>query len=321
MRRDTTKVRLVCSLAAVVLCTMPLATAGAQSQGDSTPRATGTTKTIPGSVEFSGNVGVGTAPAPATDTTDRLEVGGRISGTSQAATAGGAGGLYGYVHNTDPTRYTDPTNTADEAPVTGGAGIFARTSDQAVDNTWSGYDFQSASDSSGFVGAGIAGQYPLLSQGSYATNLLFLNSDGVNFTEKMRIDSAGHVGIGTQTPANNLEVGAGKTTLADAWTVRSSRRFKTNIRPLDGALQKVEELQGVSYDRKDTGRHEIGVVAEDVAQVVPEVVSRDANTDAVEGVDYSRLAALLIEAVKTEQIEIRELKAQIEELTSSSAPH
>ncbi len=73
----------------------------------------------------------------------------------------------------------------------------------------------------------------------------------------------------------------------------------------------------MSYDRKVDGKHEIGVVAEDVAQIVPEVVSHDPNTDEVQGVDYSRLAALLVEAVKSQQAEIQQLKAQMKGLRSN----
>ena len=141
----------------------------------------------------------------------------------------------------------------------------------------------------------------------------------VNNRDLIFLPGTGNVGIGTTTPANTLEVVAGGTTLADAWTVRSSRRFKTNIQPLEGALEKVEQLQGVSYDRKSDGRHEIGVIAEDIDHVVPEVVSRDPRTKEVQGVDYARLAALLIEAVKSQQAEIQQLKVQIEQVTSSSA--
>src|SRR6266566_3710418 len=111
----------------------------------------------------------------------------------------------------------------------------------------------------------------------------------------------GLVGIKNSNPHAALDVGVGWSTLADAWITRSARRFKTNIQPLDGALEKVEHLQGVSYERKADGKHEIGVVAEDVDQVVPEVVSRDPKTKQVQGVDYSKLAALLIEAVKSQQ--------------------
>jgi len=132
--------------------------------------------------------------------------------------------------------------------------------------------------------------------------------------------SGGNVGIGESSPAHTLEIKVGGTTLADAWSVRSSRRFKTDIRPLAGALEKVEQLQGVSYNRKDDGKHEIGVVAEEVDKVIPEVVSRNPETNEVQGVDYSRLVALLIEAVKTQEAEIHQLRAQVEELRSNSVP-
>ena len=136
----------------------------------------------------------------------------------------------------------------------------------------------------------------------------------------LAVPKHGFVGIGTASPSNTLEVVAGGTTLADAWTVRSSRRFKTNIRPLEGALEKIEQLQAVSYQRKSDGRHEIGVLAEDVDQVLPEVVARDPETNEVQGVDYSRLAALLIEAVKSQQVEIQQLQAQVLQL-QANAPH
>jgi len=129
--------------------------------------------------------------------------------------------------------------------------------------------------------------------------------------------SGGNVGIGTSTPTATLEIGAGHTTLADSWITRSSRRFKTNIQPLDGALEKIGQLQGVSYERRADGKREIGVVAEDVDQVVPELVSRDPETKEVQGVDYARLTALLIEAVKSQQAEIEQLRIQVLQLTSN----
>jgi hypothetical protein len=118
-----------------------------------------------------------------------------------------------------------------------------------------------------------------------------------------------------------LIVEPGSPTLADAWTTRSSRRFKTDIQPLAGALQKVKQMQGVSYKRKSDGKQEIGVIAEDVAQVVPEVVFRNSKSQEVEGLDYSRLTALLIEAVKTQQSEIQDLRKQVKQLKRNLAKH
>jgi len=129
--------------------------------------------------------------------------------------------------------------------------------------------------------------------------------------------TGGKVGVGTSNPTAGFEVGAGHSTLADSWITRSSRRFKTNIQPLVGALKTIEQLQGVSYQRKADAKHEIGVIAEDVDQVVPELVFRDPDTKQVQGVDYSRLTALLIEAIKSQQGEIQQLKAQVVEIKSN----
>ena len=119
------------------------------------------------------------------------------------------------------------------------------------------------------------------------------------------------VGIGTNKP-NLLTLGQGfGPSIADGWTTYSSRRWKTNIQPLHNALAMVEQLRGVSYDLKDSGKHEIGVIAEEVGEVVPEVVSYEENGKDARGVDYSRLTALLIEATKQQQVLIRKQQAQI----------
>jgi hypothetical protein len=125
------------------------------------------------------------------------------------------------------------------------------------------------------------------------------------------------VGIGTATPSNVLTIaqGAGQA-ISDGWAVYSSRRWKTNIHTLEGALDKVERLRGVSYDLQANGKHEVGVIAEEVGAVVPEVVTWDKNGRDAQSVDYSRLTALLIEAAKEQQSLIREQQEQIARLTS-----
>jgi hypothetical protein len=123
------------------------------------------------------------------------------------------------------------------------------------------------------------------------------------------------VGIGTTSPTNLLTLGRGfGPSIADGWTTYSSRRWKTNIQPLHDALGMVEQLRGVSYDMKDSDKHEIGVIAEEVGAVVPEVVSYEENGKDARGVDYSRLTALLIEAVKQQQQQIKTQQRQIARL-------
>lgn len=118
------------------------------------------------------------------------------------------------------------------------------------------------------------------------------------------------VGIGTATPSSVLTIaqGAGHP-VSDGWETFSSRRWKTNIQTLHGALGKVEQLRGVSYDLKANGKHEVGVIAEEVGAVVPELVSYEENGKDARSVDYSRLTVLLIEATKEQQQEIQHQQA------------
>lgn len=129
-------------------------------------------------------------------------------------------------------------------------------------------------------------------------------------------ENGGNVGIGISNPANILTVrqGAGPA-IADGWVTYSSRKWKTDIQPLDGALDKVGRLQGVTFSWKSSGKHDIGLIAEEVASVVPELVAFDDASKDAKGIDYSRLTALLVEAIKEQQTEISELKGRIENLT------
>ena len=128
------------------------------------------------------------------------------------------------------------------------------------------------------------------------------------------------VGIDVGDPSNILTVlkGGGQA-IADGWETYSSRRWKTNIKTLPDALSKVEQLRGVSYDLKDSGKHEIGVIAEEVGKIVPEIVTYEGNGNDARGVDYSRLTALLIEAVKQQQTQIALQQRQIHQLRQLAA--
>jgi len=120
----------------------------------------------------------------------------------------------------------------------------------------------------------------------------------------------GNVGIGITTPTEKLHVIG--NALANAHTTPSSRRWKTNIKTIEGALDKVQSLRGVTYDWKADGKHDIGLIAEEVGKVIPEVVAYEENGVDAKSVDYPRLVAVLIEAVKEQQDVIDHLKAENE---------
>jgi hypothetical protein len=111
--------------------------------------------------------------------------------------------------------------------------------------------------------------------------------------------------IGGQTIAGNL-------TLSGTLTINSDARLKENLTPLTGALDKVKALTGYNYNRIGSETLEMGVVAQEVQKVAPELVLED--KEGTLSVAYQNMVALLIEAVKEQSAEIAALKEQVEEL-------
>ncbi|MGE5084965.1 MAG: tail fiber domain-containing protein, partial [Bacillota bacterium] len=128
--------------------------------------------------------------------------------------------------------------------------------------------------------------------------------------------SSGNVGIGTTTPGYKLDVngdaniasgsalrfGGTQVCTSAGCTSSSDRNLKENIQPLQNSLEKVLKLQGVEYDYKDkvkfTDKHQVGVIAQDVEKVYPEVVLKDPKTG-LRSVAYDHLVGPLIEAFKS----------------------
>jgi subtilisin-like proprotein convertase family protein len=130
---------------------------------------------------------------------------------------------------------------------------------------------------------------------------------GANSATMTMIAATGNVGIGTLNPTQRLTVNG--NVLANNLAVPSSGRFKHNVLPLSDALEKLLKLEGVSFDwnpefaKERPGReHDIGFVAEDVARVFPEVVFYD-DQGKVTGMDYSRLTAVAVAAIKEQQVQ------------------
>jgi hypothetical protein len=93
-----------------------------------------------------------------------------------------------------------------------------------------------------------------------------------------------------------------------AITEASALRYKKDIKVIESGLDKVLKMRGVSYVKKDNEQKEIGVIAEEMNEIMPDVVNKNKEGQ-VESVSYSRLTAVLIEAVKEQQKQIEELKS------------
>ena len=129
-----------------------------------------------------------------------------------------------------------------------------------------------------------------------------LNSGGNNFyirdgtATRFTFDDAGHF-----TATGNV-------------TAYSDKRLKENIKPIEGAINKVQQISGNTYTRndlKDPSRSYAGVIAQEVEVVLPEAVSE--SEDGIKTVDYNSVIALLIESVKELKTEVDDLKNQLDE--------
>ena len=155
--------------------------------------------------------------------------------------------------------------------------------------------------------------------------------------ERLRITSAGSIGINTTNPTSRLEVvgdarittgslGVGVAPNATDGRIDASndivafqtsdRRLKENITPITNALEKVKSLTGVMFDWKEETKsvhgyegHDVGIIAQDVQAVLPEAVRT--NDTGYLSVRYEKMIALLIEGMKEQQLQIDELKSKL----------
>tara|TARA_R100001086_G_scaffold151052_1_gene80343 strand:+ start:361 stop:1740 length:1380 start_codon:yes stop_codon:yes gene_type:complete len=125
-------------------------------------------------------------------------------------------------------------------------------------------------------------------------DLLFRGSDGGSSIQALQLDMSA----------------AGAATFNADVTAFSDKRLKTDISNIKNGLEKVMQMQGVYYKRNDQedAQMKVGVLAQDMEAVVPEVVLTADDDMQTKSVDYGKLTAVLIEAIKDLKAEIDELK-------------
>jgi len=99
---------------------------------------------------------------------------------------------------------------------------------------------------------------------------------------------------------------------------RSDVRLKANIEPIKGALSKIEKIRGISFEwngsselfGKPSGRREIGLIAQEVETVFPELVATSGEEN-YKALEYSKFVAVLVEAIKELKTEVDALRGKI----------
>jgi hypothetical protein len=124
----------------------------------------------------------------------------------------------------------------------------------------------------------------------------------MRFSAGVRIFSANRGGSAVITLGSN-----GNLTTSGTITENSSIRYKKDIETISYGLDKVLQLRGVTYVKKENNVKEMGVIAEEIAEILPDVVLYDSEGK-VDSVSYGRITAVLIEAIKDLKKEINELK-------------
>jgi trimeric autotransporter adhesin len=99
----------------------------------------------------------------------------------------------------------------------------------------------------------------------------------------------------------------------------SSIRWKRNIEIIPQPLEKIKAIRGVyfDWDADHGGQHDVGMIAEEVGKVLPEIVVYEENGIDASGMDYSKITPLLLEAIKEQQKQIDELKALVSKLMAN----
>lgn len=131
------------------------------------------------------------------------------------------------------------------------------------------------------------------------------------------IKENGFIGMGTIAPSVRLQVSG--DIIANSIAGSSDARFKTNVTPIFNPLQKVLALRGVNFDWKTTEfparsfseNRSVGFIAQEVEKVLPEVVQTEKNAEGYKSVQYDKIVALLVEAIKEQQTQIESLKAAL----------
>jgi hypothetical protein len=242
----------------------------------------------------------------------------------------GSNGVTGPQGTQGPTGPQGVTGAAGANGATGAQGIQGATGPAGANGTTGSQGAQGPTGPQGVTGAagangttgaqGIQGPTGPAGPIGCSTANYVVKSNGTSAVCSIIYDNGTNVGIGTASPNYKLHVvGRMKT---DGTDETSDIRFKTNVQTIDNALEKATALRGVYFDWKaetetkrfsETGR-QVGLIAQETELQIPEVVNTD--SDGYKAIEYSKLVALLVEAIKELDSQNKSLKTELDSVIS-----
>ena len=142
-----------------------------------------------------------------------------------------------------------------------------------------------------------------------------------NSQETLTVTEDGRVGVKDSSPDYPLDVNGNVSSISiyasHDIAAYSDARVKGDIKTIPNALEKVNNLRGVTFVRTDEGSSDkrmMGVIAQEVKDIVPEVVTKK-ESDGHYAVSYGNMVGLLIESIKELTAEVESLKKQIDGCT------
>ena len=214
----------------------------------------------------------------------------------------------------------DIDGAVDMASTLGVSGVVTANAGVVIDNiTIDGTEIDLSSgdltlDVAGDIVLDAGGDEVIFKDGS--TNVGHISLDSDNLTIKSLVSDKdmifqGNDG-GSGITALTLDMSAaGAATFNNDVTAFSDNRFKEDIETIPDGLSKVCKLRGVTYNRIDIenyGDRHMGVIAQEVEKIIPEVVKTDKSKEKIKSVAYGNMVGLLIEAIKDLKNEVDELK-------------
>lgn len=137
----------------------------------------------------------------------------------------------------------------------------------------------------------------------------------------LAVGGGGTFGSTISVTTGNLTLSSGNITIsgngtANDWIATSDVALKENISTIDNALELTQQLTGHTYYRKDKidDKKHFGFIAQEVEEILPELVEYVNEEKTLKGVNYTKMSAILVEAIKSQQRIIEELHNRLQKL-------